>query len=103
MGVIIPRGVAVVLWHAVLGPVFVSLPVVLSRVGARHGWRNGLPGPANLVGAVPIAAGGALVAATVACHYRAMPEGWMFQARITPDYLLQDGPYAYSRNPMFLG
>ncbi|MGV0742376.1 hypothetical protein [Mycolicibacterium sp. XJ870] len=94
---------AIVVWHAVLGPLFVSAPVALSRVGKRRGWKNGRPGPANLLGAVPITAGGALVASTVACHYRAIPNGWRLQAKITPDYLLQDGPYAVSRNPMFIG
>jgi protein-S-isoprenylcysteine O-methyltransferase Ste14 len=103
MGVTIPRRVAVVLWHAVLGPLFVSLPVALARMGPRHGWRSGRPGPANLFGAVPIAAGAALVAWTVAFHYRAIPEGWKVEAAITPTYLLRDGPYALSRNPMFLG
>jgi protein-S-isoprenylcysteine O-methyltransferase Ste14 len=103
VGVTIPRAAAVVLWHAALVPLFASLPVVLSRVGTRHGWRNGRPGPANLLGVVPMAAGGGLVASAVACHYRAIPDGWRVQATITPDYLLQDGPYAHSRNPMFLG
>jgi protein-S-isoprenylcysteine O-methyltransferase Ste14 len=95
--------VAVVLWHAALGPLFASAPVALSRVGTRHGWRNGRPGPANLLGVIPTAAGGALVESAVACHYRAIPNGWKLEAKITPDYLLQHGPYAVSRNPMFLG
>jgi protein-S-isoprenylcysteine O-methyltransferase Ste14 len=103
VGITIDRRVAVVVWHAVLGPLFVSLPVALARVGARHGWHERRPGPINLLGAVPIAAGATLVASTVACHYRVIPDGWKLEPKITPDYLLQDGPYGWSRNPMFLG
>src|SRR5947208_10006415 len=65
---------------------YVVAPVALSGAGRRHGWRAGRPGPVNLLGLLPLAAGGGLLAWAIASHYRAAPD----QAEVTlvPTYLV---------------
>jgi protein-S-isoprenylcysteine O-methyltransferase Ste14 len=80
---------------------YVVAPLALSRAGRRHGWRAGRPGAVNLLGLVPLAGGGALLAWAIVSHYRTAPE----QAEMTllPTYLVDGGAYALTRNPMYVG
>lgn len=49
-------------------------------------------------------AGGALVSWALARHYTKAPgKSWAISRRLEPEYLLTDGPYRLSRNPMHLG
>jgi protein-S-isoprenylcysteine O-methyltransferase Ste14 len=37
-------------------------------------------------------------------HYTQAPDkSWKIRRNLEPEYLLTDGPYRFSRNPMFLG
>ena len=102
----IPRWVALFVWPVLLGAVHAALPFELSRLGRRHGWRNGRgrPGPANVVGLVPLVAGAALLSWALGEHYRAAPDkSWAIKRGLEPEYLLTDGPYRLTRNPMHLG
>jgi protein-S-isoprenylcysteine O-methyltransferase Ste14 len=96
-----------VVWPVQLGIVHISVPVGLSRSGRRRGWRHRgrpRPGPANLVGLLPLCAGGALIVSALARHYtRAPDKSWTISRNLEPEYLLTDGPYRLSRNPMHLG
>jgi protein-S-isoprenylcysteine O-methyltransferase Ste14 len=80
---------------------YVVAPLALSRAGRRHGWRAGRPGPVNLLGLLPLGAGGALLAWAIGSHYQRAPE----QAEVTlvPTYLVDGGAYALTRNPMYVG
>jgi protein-S-isoprenylcysteine O-methyltransferase Ste14 len=101
----LPRWVGSLVWPVLLGSFHVGLPLGLSRLGPRHGWRKGRrPGPANLVGLFPIVAGSALVTWALAEHYAAAPnKGWAVKRSLEPEYLLTEGPYRLSRNPMHVG
>jgi protein-S-isoprenylcysteine O-methyltransferase Ste14 len=97
----ISRGAGFIV-QAVAGPVgFVGIPVSLSRVAERHGWSDGRPGAANLVGVLPLGVGTWLAAWAISSHYRAAPQGW--EIGLSPQYLLRGGPYQFSRNPMYVG
>ena len=94
------RRSALVLWSIEFGAVHVVAPLALSR-WRRHSRRIR---PANLVGLLPLAGGWALVASVLRLHYEAVPdEGWPIRSNLSPDYLLTEGPYRFSRNPMHVG
>jgi protein-S-isoprenylcysteine O-methyltransferase Ste14 len=49
------------------------------------------------------AAGAMLITWALAAHLEAAPRGWALESWPTREYLLRRGPYALSRNPMYLG
>jgi protein-S-isoprenylcysteine O-methyltransferase Ste14 len=73
----------------------------MARRDRRIGWRSGQPGVLNLGGLVPVALGAALLTWAVAGHYRAAPDD--ASPTVVPNYLAQDGAYAVSRNPLYVG
>ena len=74
-------------------------PWAISLLSARRGWDTNGPGIWNLVGLLPIALGIAgLVWVAVAFFARAPQRVELRQ----PAFLLTSGPYAYSRNPMYV-
>ena len=97
----VSRAVTLLLQGSVIPAIFVGVPLSLSRMGRRHGWSAGRPGPANLAGVLPLGAGAGLMVWAMSSHYRAAPEGW--ELAPTPDYLLAGGAYQLSRNPMYVG
>jgi protein-S-isoprenylcysteine O-methyltransferase Ste14 len=80
---------------------YVLFPLLLSRLGERHGWKGGRPGTLNFAGCPFLLTGAALIAWAIGSHYRASPEGVQFRA--TPNYLVTQGAYAFTRNPLYLG
>ncbi len=105
--VVISRDLAMrlglLVWLVAIPLVHGGLPWALSLLGPRYGWAEGRPGLLNLPSLALVAAGFTclgLVFITANRHKNDMPEqmelGWK------PVYLLTAGPYAYSRNPMYL-
>jgi protein-S-isoprenylcysteine O-methyltransferase Ste14 len=90
--------VALLLFHALL-------PFGVSALTARHGWSAGHPAAWNLLGLLPVAGGVVVLTWVVVLHDREAPKhGWRVEA--TPfeptQYLIASGPYAYTRNPIYL-
>jgi len=81
-----------------------AIPWALSFVGPRLGWRAGRPSLGNELGLVPLAFGGALlawVAVTGLARVRELPE--TLELSWQPKLFLASGPYACTRNPMYVG
>jgi protein-S-isoprenylcysteine O-methyltransferase Ste14 len=58
----------------------------------------------NLAGLFPLGAGAALISWALAVHYMAAPgKRWAIKRSLESEYLLTNGPYRLSRNPMYLG
>ena len=92
----IPRWLAYLLFALVWG----VIPWALSLLGQRHGWEAGRPGVWNLLGLIPLAAGIAGSLWGLGMHTGKSGPGVDFEPE--KSYLLTDGPYAFSRNPMYL-
>jgi protein-S-isoprenylcysteine O-methyltransferase Ste14 len=102
-----PFAVAAVL--VVYGTVNIGAPLALSTLGYHHGWNGRRPGPINLVGVAALLAGAALLVWAAAGHAKAARQlDWKVikfdpDHLLTPDYLVTDGLYGYTRNPLYLG
>jgi protein-S-isoprenylcysteine O-methyltransferase Ste14 len=102
----IPRWVLVLLgllvWLVVIPLVHGVQPWVLSWLGPRYGWTAGYPGTWNWFGLIPVAAGTAVliwIFASGLARIRELPER---MERLVPRFLMTTGPYAYTRNPMYV-
>ena len=100
-----PRWTGVAVPIVAFPAVHALLPWALSLLAARHGWAGGRPGISNLVGLIPVAAGFYIFFLCSREHFIAAPEGWLLEPtphHPTPSYLLTEGPYRYSCNPIYL-
>jgi protein-S-isoprenylcysteine O-methyltransferase Ste14 len=80
--------------------VHVAVPWGLSLLSIRHGWVDGRPGSWNLLALILVVAGIAGTVWMMALHYLAAPDSFL---ELAPGQkLLTPGPYAFSRNPMYL-
>ena len=104
----IPRWLAIALspivWLVALPAVHAGIPWVLSHLGPRYGWTDGSPSSWNLLGYVPLTAGVILLVWIMLFELsqkqnlpERVPIDW------SPAFLMTGGPYALSRNPMYVG
>jgi protein-S-isoprenylcysteine O-methyltransferase Ste14 len=87
----------------------VVTPIAVSTLGRRHGWSGGGPRLLNVLGGVLVVVGALVVARALAGHRRAIrARDWDVvkvdpHHLLTPEYLVVDGLYARTRNPLYVG
>jgi protein-S-isoprenylcysteine O-methyltransferase Ste14 len=104
----IPPALAFVGVTVVYGSVDVAVPIALSALSTRHGWSGVRPGLINLPGVVLVIGGAVLIVIAAVGHTRAW-RGLEWRVvkfdpdhLLTPDYLVTDGLYRYTRNPLYV-
>ena len=80
--------------------VWVVIPWLLSLLTPRYGWVQGHPGVWNLLGLIPVMVGLAGSLATLDLHFAKSNQRLNWE--LDKNYLLRDGTYSFSRNPMYL-
>ncbi len=88
--------VAIPLGHGVV-------PWAISLLGPRYGWADGKPAVWNLPGLLPVAAGAVVLLWLMVLGFAQaakVPE--RVELDWSPKLLLTQGPYAFSRHPMYL-
>lgn len=99
-GIHIPRWSILIIWIVFVPLVHIVFPWRLSLLATRHGWVEGHPGVWNLPTWLLILASFAGILWCLKMHFVHVPHG--VKLEMTPKYLLQQGPYRYTRNPMYL-
>ncbi len=88
-------GGSVLAWLAL----FFALPMTIGARGSHVGWRDGRSGSWNRLGLVSVSAGTAGLLWCMVAHYR---PGTTVKVSLTPEFLIGEGPYRFSRNPMYV-
>ncbi len=89
-------------WMAFVAALIVWLvgPWAISLLTPHYGWAEGRPGNWNLLGLIPVVVGTACLLWIMVLHFAQAPE--RVEMKLTKNYLLTRGPYAFTRHPMYL-
>ena len=100
----VPRWVALILaslvWFVAIPLAHGVVPWAISSLTPRYGWTNGQPGTWNLPGVILVALGVALLSWVLVVGMAQTPK--KVKLGLTPSFLVRRGPYAFTRNPMYV-
>jgi protein-S-isoprenylcysteine O-methyltransferase Ste14 len=95
--------IALLIWLVAIPLVHGVLPWAISWLAQHHGWTRGRPGIGNLIGLVPLVAGTACLFWAMIVGLARIPElPRTVKLELPPPFLMKSGPYAFSRNPMYV-
>jgi protein-S-isoprenylcysteine O-methyltransferase Ste14 len=99
-GIALPRWAIPLVWAGIVLVIQILLPLVVAQIGHRFGWSNLSPGVWNYIGLIVAGAGLSLYAWCLMNHFRSYRTS--VRVGFDPPHLVVAGPYAISRNPMYL-
>ena len=101
----IPRWMARILaffaWFAAIPLAHGVVPWAISLLTTRFGWTDGHPSIWNLLGLIPVVIASIILIWTFAVGFAETPK--RVELGLIPSFLLMRGPYAFTRNPMYVG
>ena len=92
--------IALIFWVILLPLVHAGIPWALSLLTPHYGWIDGHPATWNWLGLIPVALAAILLIWLMILHFSRIPKRVKLER--TPTYLLTQGPYKFSRNPMYV-
>ena len=97
----IPRWAAVLVFPVQILLWYVAAPAAFAELTSSFGWKNRRPGGWNLLALVLLVPGFLCLAWCVYLHFARSPRK-VEVPETAPPYLLTEGPYRWSRNPMYV-
>ena len=96
----LPRSVIPFVWAVVVLVIQILLPWVISMLGPRLGWSQRAPALWNVAGLIAVTFGLAGYVRCLVFHFRSYRTS--VRVGFSPPHLVTDGPYRFSRNPMYV-